>query len=87
MECRNVVRMFIAMLGLAVGMSSAVAAEPKSKETKDKAIREAGPAECDRQYPDKALCPPKSLPEERRCEVLATDIAGLGGRTGYSFFI
>jgi hypothetical protein len=58
-------------------------AETAPKAAKDKAVREMKPAECDRNYPDKVACPPKSVPAERKCENLARDIAGQSGLTGY----
>jgi hypothetical protein len=68
---------------LILAPSVAGAADSAAKPTKDKAVREARPAECDRNYPDKALCPPKSVPEDRKCENLARDISGQSGLTGY----
>lgn len=66
---------------LLVGCSAqAMAADPRAK-----AGSESKAVDCDRKYVDKMLCPPKTLPPERKCEVLAQDIAGLAGRTGYSF--
>lgn len=87
MTCLSTMRTLFVTLLLVAGVSASVA-ETRGKavrETKDPVIREAGPAECDRSFPDKTLCPPKTMPESQRCEVLATDIAGLTGRTGYAF--
>ena len=73
------------LLTAAVLAAGAASAADKPKPGKDAAVREMRPAECDRNFPDKALCPPESVPADRRCEVLARDIAGQSGLTGYAY--
>jgi hypothetical protein len=68
---------------LAAAILAAAPAFAQTKPSKDPAVREMKPAECDRNYPDKVACPPKSVPEDRRCANLGRDIAGLSGLTGY----
>jgi hypothetical protein len=70
-------------LGLAPALASA--ADSAARPSKDKAVREMKPAECDRNFPDKALCPPQSVPADRKCENLARDISGQSGLTGYVY--
>ena len=69
--------------GLGLMPAMATAADSAARPAKDKAVREMKPAECDRNFPDKTLCPPKSVPEDRKCENLARDISGQAGLTGY----
>ena len=76
-------RCLLSMLAVLSILAAPAFAQTAAKPAKDKAIREAGPIDCDRAYPDKAICPPKTAPEERRCEVLAKDLAGQSGLTGY----
>ena len=76
---------FFVAFGSSSGWAADAGAERKTGKTSaDAAVRPMKAGECDRNYPDKVACPPKEFPADRRCDVLAQDIAGLSGMTPHS---